>query len=93
MTEDRTDGSERKSLKSDQGAATLPDSVIGKIQLTFHKDGLVEMEVLHLGLLTLGRLEAAMPQIYRNLMLARAAYSRKADGQPEKFNINPAGEG
>lgn len=87
MTEDEKGGSEKKSLNSGEGAATLPDSVIGKIQLTFHKEGLVDFEVLYMGLLTPGRLEAAMPQIYHKLMLARAAHSRKAEGLPEKFNL------
>ena len=85
--EDEKSGSEKKSLNSSEGGDRLPDSVIGKIQLTFHRDGLVDFEVLYLGLLTLGRLEAALPQIYQKLMLARAAASRKADGLPEHFNL------
>jgi hypothetical protein len=79
---------ERNDLTTPPAGGTLNDDpVIGKMSLIFHRDGLCEVNVQELGLLTLGRIEGALPQIFRGLMLARAAAAREAQGLPRDFNL------
>lgn len=61
-------------------------TVNGEMIVRIFDDETVTVSFTKLGLWTPGRLEKAMPQIFRECILARQAFGRKADGLPERFN-------
>lgn len=64
-------------------------AISGEMVVRLFADETVTVTFSKLGLWTPGRLERAMPRIFRECILARQAYGRKLDGLPEQFNSEP----
>lgn len=61
--------------------------VVGKMVVELLEGDTFRVRFPILGLFTHGRLEAALPFLYRELTLARAAEQRVAQGRPREFNM------
>lgn len=61
--------------------------VVGKMVVELLEGDTFRVTFPHLGLFTPGRLERALPFLYRELMLARAAAERVSRGEPRTFNM------
>lgn len=64
----------------------VQNQCVGEVRLRLFDDETVTVDFVELGRWTPGRLEKAVPRLFRECILARQAFGRKADGLPEHFN-------
>jgi len=88
-----TNGFEDSTISLDAAEEPPNDgpAVIGEMILRLYENEVITAEFPLLGRWTPGRLEKAMPIIFRECMARRQAFGRQADGLPERFNTG--GEG
>lgn len=87
-----SDGSDSENCLDTQSPAIKDGpAVVGEMILRLYENEVITASFITLGRWTPGRLEKAMPIIFRECMARRQAFGRQADGLPERFNTG--GEG